>query len=422
MSLMKTLQKKPWSAGQMVGSAVVVAAVTAAFWLLFLFHELVLILLAAIVISTAVQIPLSYLVERGLSKRTAVILIFLLSLALLIGASLLLIPIIGDQVIVMNRELAEGYQALRQQMLDSSNLVLRRLGSAIPAQPPIAALFEMSNGATAESDTEIGQTATMTTDLIKAALSVLITVLMAFYWTWEEAQIQQRFFLLLPMRQREHTRQLVNRIKTKVGQYLLGQAFLSLIVGLVSLFAYWLIGLPYTVALAVFAGLMEAVPLIGPWIGAVPAILVAFSVSPASVLWVIIASVLIQQLENNLLVPRVMARTVGVRPLVSVLALLGLGALFGVVGALIAIPLAATFQLLLDDWLARRDEEAQDKATGRDQLSRLRYETDLLIQDIRDHLRQKQEIANDGSDEIEDAVELLAHDLQTLLAQREEQA
>jgi predicted PurR-regulated permease PerM len=99
--------------------------------------------------------------------------------------------------------------------------------------------------------------------------------------------------------------------------------------------AYSLIGLPNALLLALFAGLLEAVPVIGPFLGAVPAIIVGLSVSPVTALWVILATGIIQQLENSLLVPRVMNRTIGVRPLVTLLALLAFGSLFGIWGRLL---------------------------------------------------------------------------------------
>jgi hypothetical protein len=180
-----------------------------------------------------------------------------------------------------------------------------------------------------------------------------------------------------------------------------------------------LIGLPNALILAVFAGFMEAVPLVGPFIGAIPAILVALTVSPTAALWVVLATVIIQQIENNLLVPRVMKRTVGVSPLVTLLALIGFGSLFGILGALIALPLAAVIQLILDHYVLSADTPAQMNS-GRDQLSRLRYETNELVNDIRAYIRHKESIPSAQSDTLEDEVESIALDLESYLAAREQ--
>src|SRR5687768_18546916 len=91
--------------------------------------------------------------------------------------------------------------------------------------------------------------------------------------------------------------------------------------------------------------------MVGPLLGAIPAALVALSIAPDKLIWVIIATVVIQQLENSLLVPRVMSKAVGVNPFVTLLSLFAFGSFFGVAGALMAIPIAAIIQLLLNHFV-----------------------------------------------------------------------
>jgi predicted PurR-regulated permease PerM len=197
--------------------------------------------------------------------------------------------------------------------------------------------------------------------------------------------------------------------------YVFGQGLLVLAVGTLALVAYLLIGLPNALILAIIAGLMEAIPLLGPVLGAIPAGLVALSLSPLHLLWVILATVIIQQLENALLVPRIMNRTIGVRPLVTLLAMYAFGALFGIVGVLVSIPLAAIIQLGLDRFLWQRTgANAED---GRDRTSVLRYQVQDLVQDIRDQVRRKPILATTTTDQLEDTIEAIALDLDSFLAQ-----
>src|SRR5690606_24096199 len=198
----------------------------------------------------------------------------------------------------------------------------------------------------------------------RSVLATIAIFLLAFYWTLEAERIKRGLLLLFAIPRREPLRELITEIEYKVGRYVIGQSFLCLIIFGITFPTYLLIGLPYAFVLALFAGLMEAVPLVGPVLGAAPAVAVAFSISPSTVVWVIVASVIIQQLENNLLVPRVMEHSVGVRPLVTLLALLTFGSFFGMLGALIAIPMAATVQLLLDRYVLRL-ESAEDETNGR---------------------------------------------------------
>ncbi len=141
-----------------------------------------------------------------------------------------------------------------------------------------------------------------------------------------------------------------------------------------ALIAYVLIGLPNALVLALIAGVLEEVPMVGPLLGAIPAATIALSIAPSKLVWVIVASIVIQQLENSLLVPRVMRKAVGVNPFVSLLAIFAFSSLFGIVGALMAIPMAAIIQLLLDRFVFHPVVMEPEVSAGRDYASRLRYE------------------------------------------------
>src|SRR5688572_25948333 len=108
-----------------------------------------------------------------------------------------------------------------------------------------------------------------------------------------------------------------------------------------------LIVLPYTLVLAIFAGVMEMVPIFGPALGAIPAFLVALSIDPTKAIWVVVATGVIQTLENAVLVPRIMRHSMGVNPIIVLLSLIAFSSVFGFIGALLALPLAAIIQLLV---------------------------------------------------------------------------
>ena len=178
-----------------------------------------------------------------------------------------------------------------------------------------------------------------------------------------------------------------------------------------------MLGLPNAILLALFAGLMEAIPNIGPVIGAIPAMIVAWSVSPGVVIAILVATGIIQLLENYLLIPRIMSRSIAMRPLVILLALLAFGSFFGVAGAIVAIPLAAVIQLGLDRFLVQPALTEPDYPRGRDRISVLRYEAQGLVTGIRQQIRKKENVANAANDQIEDSIEAIALDLDSVLAQ-----
>ena len=181
-----------------------------------------------------------------------------------------------------------------------------------------------------------------------------------------------------------------------------------------------LIGLPNALVLALIAGVMEALPMLGPFLGAIPAGLVALSIAPEKLIWVILASIIIQQLENSLLVPRIMNKTVGVNPFVTLLALFAFGTLFGVAGALMAIPMAAIIQLALNHFVFQPVTVELKASEGRDYTSRLRYEAQDLIQDLRKQARNRKRGSDEKIVQIEhvmDEIETITTHLDELLAQ-----
>jgi predicted PurR-regulated permease PerM len=168
----------------------------------------------------------------------------------------------------------------------------------------------------------------------------------------------------------------------KIGGYVRGQGLLSIVIGVLAFIAYLVIGLPYALVLAIFAGVMEMVPIFGPALGAIPAFLVALSIDPSKALWVVVATVVIQLLENAVLVPRIMKNAMGVNPIMVLLSLIAFSSVFGVAGALLALPLAAIIQLTVSRAVvsaAEANRQAQDKEKN---VQALIDESQALMQSI----------------------------------------
>ncbi|MBK8901982.1 MAG: AI-2E family transporter [Anaerolineaceae bacterium] len=398
---------------QLVWWTLGVTAVVLCFWLLIRFQEIVLLLLTALILSTAVRPGVLWLEKQGIAKPIGLLLIFSLVgvlLGVLIWAT---VPVLVEQSAALGQSVVEGYQLLYQNLDHSTNILVQRFVTLLP--PNLDGLVSDGGQALTELEVPVTPETTQSEQIVIGIAQAIAVIILTFYWTLEGEYVKNTFFMMFPLSKRADTRELVQKIEQTVGAYLLGQGLLCLIIGGLAFVAYVFIGLPHALLLAVFAGLLEAVPLVGPFLGAVPAFVVGLSVSPVTALWVVVASIVIQQLENSLLVPRVMNRTIGIRPLVSLLALVAFGSLYGVLGALIALPLAGVIQLLLDRYLLARESLEQEEP-GRDRLSVLRYETNQLVQDVRNQVRKKEGVPSAVSDFVEDELESLALDLESFLA------
>ena len=416
MTLNKSSQLYDWTFQRVVWATLVLVSVILSFWLLYRFNQVVFILFIAIVIGTVIRPTVAWLHQRGLPQIAGVILVYLLILILLIGFLLLVFPLIVEQGATIVAAAPNYYQTLREWMLNHPNQLLVHLSELLPVS--------LSNlGPTQQTSQEVmvsaGQALGYITIVAKVLFFAIVILVLAFYWTLDGPRTIQSFLLLVPQDQRESISELILAMETKVGFFIAGQGILCLVIGIMALLAYLLIGLPNALVLALMAGVLEAVPMIGPLLGAIPAALVAFSIAPDKLIWVIVATVVIQQLENSLLVPRVMRRAVGVNPFVTLLALFAFSSLFGIAGAFMAIPMAAIIQLLLNRFVFHPTAMEPEASAGRDYASRLRYEAQDLAQDLRKQARLDKEGSDLGVKQIDhvmDEIEGITTDLDSLLA------
>ena len=324
---------------------------------------------------------------------------------------------IVEQGITIAAAVPGYYQSLREWMVNDSNRLIVGLSEFLPATLPGLEPIQQTGQQTLAST---GQALGYLASAAKAIFIATAILLLVFHWTVDGPRITQSLLSLVPRGQRETIHELISAMETKVGSYIAGQGLLCLIIGILALVAYLLIGLPNTLVLALVAGLMEAVPMVGPLLGAIPAALVALSIAPSKLIWVIIATIVIQQVENSLLVPRVMRKAVGVNPFVSLLAIFAFSSLFGIAGALMAIPMAAIIQILLDRFVFHPGALEPEVSAGRDQASRLRYEAQDLAQDMRKQARLKKWGSDrmvKQIDQVLDEIETITTDLDALLAQ-----
>jgi predicted PurR-regulated permease PerM len=256
---------------------------------------------------------------------------------------------------------------------------------------------------------------TITAKFFGGTLAFLALFLLTYYWSLESERTLRGLLMWIPAQTRENVRTLIAEIEEKVGGFVRGQALLCLAIGLAALIAYSLLGLPYTLVLALLAGIFEAVPVVGPLLGALPAGLIALAIKPELVIGVVISTIIIQALENYILVPRIMRKTVGVNSILSLLALITLSSLLGLVGALVAIPFAAILQLLLDRLVINRQIDSAESLPGRDYASLLHYEYEEYRQDIRKVLREKQTDTDEETDELEDELERMVNQMDELV-------
>ena len=403
-----------WPPRRIVAGTLVVCAVTGLCLVVLLARHVLFLLFIALVLSTALKPLVTFLTGRGMPRQVAISVVYSLLLTVLVAPAVIGLPMLVDQTQGLLQSLPENYSDFRERVAKISTTVAERL----PEKPPWVdredEIMEQALGAVSRGLSYSGL-------VIRGGIVLFVVLFTSFLWTIYEAETIRSLLLFLPPEKRQEAGEIVEGIQAKVGAYLRGQGLLCLAVGVMSLIAYLLIGLPHAVVLAILAGILEAVPVFGPILGAVAPMLVALSVDPTLVIWVIVAAIVIQQSENYLLVPRIMDRSVGVNAVVTLLAIAAFSALEGLAGAVLAIPMAAIIQLLLDRYVLAPEALEPDRPDSRDTISQLRFQAQGLIQEVRLQMREKEDPTSSRADSVEETIELIAHQLDETLARAGEE-
>ena len=171
--------------------------------------------------------------------------------------------------------------------------------------------------------------------------------------TVEENGIKKFIVSVTPDRFRDYAAGFAMRVKEKIGKWMLGQLLLMFIIFVLDAIGLYLVGVPYALILAIFAGVMEIVPYIGPIISAVPGIILGFLISPTTGFLALLVYLIAQQVENHVIVPQVMKKAVGLNPVATIIALLVGLRLGGAMGAILAIPVATAISLAVNDFMEK---------------------------------------------------------------------
>lgn len=180
--------------------------------------------------------------------------------------------------------------------------------------------------------------------------SFIIALALTFYLLLTKNQITEGILSYIPKKRKELVKRVGGEILLKLGAWARGQFILCLTIGLVIGVSLKIFGIPFALTLGVLAGLLEFIPTVGPIIAAIPALAIALTISPWKALIVLIIYIAVQQLENNLLVPTIMKRAVGINPAIIIIAILIGAELAGILGIILAVPMAAVISIVLRVW------------------------------------------------------------------------
>jgi predicted PurR-regulated permease PerM len=322
----------------------IVIGVALLLWFLQAASAILLVLFVAIIFAEAIR-PLVMRLNRWFVPRwLATLIVYLLVFAVVGGLVYLLVQPLVGQLVTFSAQVP-GYVGQIERILAQSrdlNQYFPILGTNIGSQLS----GDIGSQLTQLTHQVVQWVLAVPQTLFTIVFDLVVTLFLAFYWLNATDGLREFTVSLFPATAQPVVDGLIHEIGYRLGGYVRGVVTNMFVIGILAGLADLVLGVPYPLLLGIFAGLMEAVPIIGPYISAVPALLLALTISPIKMVEVIIAYVVVQVFENNTLVPLVMDRAVGVNPLLTLLAVLIGGVIFGIPGALLAVPVTSVLQTL----------------------------------------------------------------------------
>jgi predicted PurR-regulated permease PerM len=328
---------------------------------LYYMSDIVLVVLSAVIIASSIEPVVRRMARYRVHRVIAVILIYILMAAIVAGLLIFFMPLVVSDFSTFLSTLPKTVS------IESLWSPIRDLGvsfgSGASTSGHMISISDFVNGLQSLIvGTSAGafQTATL---IFGGVLSFILIVVLSFYLAVQVDGVDDFLRIVTPVKHHEYIINLWKRSQRKIGLWLQGQIILGIVVGVLVYLVLMVVGIPHALLLAVFAGLFEIIPVFGPIISSVPAILLAFSERGVGTgLLLIGLYIIIYQFESQLFYPLVVKKIVGISPIVVILALVIGAKLAGLLGALIAVPLSAAFMEYIHDIEKYKKQEVAERA------------------------------------------------------------
>jgi predicted PurR-regulated permease PerM len=343
----------PWitrGAGASIGVALVVGVIALAYAA----GKVVLLVFVAVILASGLQPVIGWIrAHSPIGRGPAILVVYGLFLAIVIGMALVVVPAAIAQ---FERTLAALPPFFDRASAWASGIRPIGIGRGVAALIDGASALVRPNAAAPSS----GQVVQVGLTLAEAMTTVLTLLTVVYFWLTEHARLQRYALAFVRQERRARVREIWNQAEARLGMWVRAQLILMGAIGLATGITYTLLGVPSAVLLGLVAALAEGIPIVGPLLGAIPAVLLAATVSPQLAVEVGGVYLVLQLLEGNILVPLVMRDTVRISPFLVILSILVGAAAGGFIGALLAVPIAAMGEVVIEGLQARDVPVAQN--------------------------------------------------------------
>jgi len=344
--------ERPLTISITTGTVIKAVLILVGAWLLFELRSVVLDVIAAVVIGSAIEPGVARLTQRRIPRVLAVVIIYILLFAVFFGIFFFFLPVVFQDLAALLSSLPTYLDTLNR--MSAFDEFARILGVAAPPDLSTANLIEGVRGVFGGSGV-FGNAFTAIASIFGGVFSFVLIIVLSFYFAVVNTGVDDFLSVVTPRTYKPYVLDLWRRSREKIGLWMQGQLLLAVIMGVLVYLGLTILGVKHALILAVIAAVFEIIPVFGPTLAAVPAILIGF-VDGGLTLGVLVIAlyVIFQQFENHLIYPLVVTRVVGVPPILVILGLIVGAQLAGFLGILLSVPIAAIIQEFVRDVRDRR--------------------------------------------------------------------
>lgn len=315
------------------------------FWFVFVIRDIIALLFIAFILSASLKPWVHMLKRRRIPRIASIAIIGVLFIGLIILSIVLIVPPLMEEVRLLALRVPDLYASVSHYFLNSGT----------DTQGPVVSALEHGLQALSQSLTQISNGVVTAISGVFVTVAATITILVVtFYLTVDEEGIKKLLRSVAPARFHGNLVSLMERVEMKMGSWFRGQLFLSLLAGVATFVTFYFLNVKFALILALLAAFFRIIPYIGPILAAVPAVLLGFSQGPWTGLGVAIAALLINQILDTFVLPKVMQHTVGLHPILMLIILLVGAHLGGMLGTILAVPAGAIVYLIVQERFAER--------------------------------------------------------------------
>lgn len=308
---------------------------------------LLLLVFYSIVLSYLLNPLVNIIEKRGIKRVYSILLIYFLSLSLMVLAIISIVPKLSSEFENLIKLLPTYFNRIYDYFNKSFLKYSKHLDKLPPEFQAIKEIFlEKLMDIQASILDFLKNITNSIIGVFSKAVSFIIVPILTFYFLKDKDYFKKKITLLIPKKQRNDVLQIGREVDKVLGRFIRGQLIVCSFVGVSTTIVLLIIGVDFAIIIGLIAGIADIIPYFGPIIGIFPAIIFALLKSPMKALWVIISFIIIQQLESNVIAPKIVGESVGVHPVVIMLALLIGGSYFGVIGMIFAIPVTVVFRIV----------------------------------------------------------------------------